>query len=134
MRDANDRICSETMRSDASIFPTKRALMACLCIVAMLSISLNAGLRAAAVTELFVTVSVQKVLPGPAPAEPHKSCPSGSHSRSVAPCASSGLIGLEQSTADQLTSAEQKLYRFAMAPSAVLTNTHGSRLERPPRF
>jgi hypothetical protein len=113
--------------------PTRRALTICLCIIAMLAMSLASGMRLSLAAEFFATRSMQQISSTDGPAERHKNCPFGDHTQSFGTCLSISLVGLAQSAADQATLAEPRSSHFALTPSAALTKIYASRLERPPR-
>ena len=103
-------------------------------IMAMLIIVLTSGARLSSAADPTAATTVQQLSSTSSPTKPHKSCPFGSHTRSVGTCSSAGFVGLAELAADRVLLAEPNESRFVMTSSPVLAKTYGSRLERPPRF
>jgi hypothetical protein len=111
------------------------ALLAWLCITAMLVTSLCLGIRSSTASGPSSRISVQQISSTRgAPAIPNRPCPHGGLSQSFGTCASAGAVGLDQSAIDRTGPVELESSRIAIAVDSVVALFLASRLERPPRF
>ena len=116
-------------------FRKNRAFLTCMCLMAVLVLSLALGLRSSATGHSPAGASVQQLSAAPAlPSIPHRFCPLGALSKGSGPCVSLSFVGLKHSSADQAVLAEPKSSRFEIAAASAVSKFLASRLERPPRF
>jgi len=111
------------------------ALLAWLCITAMLVTSLCLGIRSSTASGSSARISVQQISSTrDAPPMPNRPCRHGGLSQGFGTCAPAGAAGLPQSAIDHTVPVELESSRIAIAVDSVAALFLASRLERPPRF
>lgn len=113
---------------------TNGALLAWLCVIAMLVAALCLGSRAPVAGGPADRISMQQLSSSPgAPPMPDMPCQHGGLSRSFGACVSAGVAGLDQSAIDHAAPVELQSSRIAIAVDSVVAIFLASRLERPPK-